>query len=123
MGKMLERLSAMGFALLFMQPLQAQDLEAQTKALRVISAFAAETCNHFALEGNSTSLELSGDVKAQLQGLIAQVAGLGITGAGKYKNDAFKNILHEQLADALKTSSTCKLEVFKVLQEKMVLQH
>jgi hypothetical protein len=123
-GKTLERLSAMGFALLFMHPLKAQDLEAQTKALRVISAFAAETCgNPLALEGNSTSLELSGDVKAQLQGLIAQVAGLGITGAGKYKNDAFKNVLREQLAEALKSNSTCKLEVFKLLQEKMILQH
>ena len=123
-GEMRGLVSAIGFCLLSIQPLKAQDFEAQTRALRTISAFAAETCgNPLALEGNSTDLELSGDVKAQLQGLIAQVAGLGITGAGKYKSDAFKNVLHEQLADALKDNATCKLKVFEVLQEKMVPQH
>ena len=116
-------LSAIGFSLLFIQPLEAQDLEAQTKALRAISAFAAETCgNSLALEGTATNLELSGDVKAQLQGLVARVADLGMTGAGKYKSDAFKNVLHEQLAEALKDNATCKLKVFELLQEKMVLQ-
>ena len=114
-------LSAIGFSLLFMQPLKAQDLEGQTKALRAISAFAADTCgNPLALEGKATDLELSGDVKAQLQGLVARVADLGMTGAGKYKDKDFKNVLHEQLAEALKNNATCKLKVFEVLQEKMV---
>jgi len=116
--------SAVGFCLLSMRPLQAQDLEAQTKALRAINAFAADTCgNSLALEGSSSELELSGDVKAQLQGLVAQVAGLGIAGAGKYKSDAFKSVLHEQLAQALKDNATCRLKVFEVLQERMVPQH
>jgi hypothetical protein len=121
-GKTLGWLSAaMGFALFLMQPLGAQDIEAQTKALKAISAFAAETCgNPLALEGHATDLELSGDVKAQLQGLVARVADLGVTGAGKYKSNDFKNVLHEQLADALKDSATCKLKVFEVLQDKMV---
>ena len=91
--------------------------------MRAISAFAAETCgNSLALEGTATNLELSGDVKAQLQGLVARVADLGMTGAGKYKSDAFKNVLHEQLAEALKDNATCKLKVFELLQEKMVPQ-
>jgi hypothetical protein len=122
-GKTPVRLSALGLVLLFMQPLKAQDLEAQTKALRAISAFAAETCgNPVALEGSSTNLELSGDVKAQLRGLVAQVADLGVAGAGKYKNDAYKNVLHEQLAEALKDNATCKLKVFELLHEKMIPQ-
>jgi hypothetical protein len=116
-------LSAIGFSLLFIQPLKAQDLEGQTKALRAISAFAAETCgDHLALEGQATHLELSGEVKAQLQGLVTRVADLGMTGAGKYKSDAFKNVLHEQLAEALKDNANCKLKVFELLQEKMVPQ-
>lgn len=116
-------LSAIGFSLLLIQPSRAQDLEGQTKALTAIGAFAAETCgNRLALEGNATDLELSGDVKAQLQGLVARVADLGMTGAGKYKSDSFKNVLHEQLAEALKDNATCKLKVFELLQEKMVPQ-
>jgi hypothetical protein len=117
-------LCVVGFFLLFVQPLKAQDLDAQTKALRAISAFAAETCgNPVAFEGTSTNLELSGDIKAQLQGLVAQVAAVGMTGAGKYKSDAFKNVLHEQLAEALKDNATCRLKVFELLQQKMVPQH
>jgi hypothetical protein len=120
----LGRLSAIGFCVLLTQPLQAQDIEAQTKALRAISAFAAETCgNPVALEGNSSNLELSGEVKSKLQGLIAQVADVGITGAGKYKRDDYKNVLQTQLSDALKDNATCKLKVFEVLQEKMIAQH
>src|SRR6266852_4439056 len=101
----------------------AQDLEAQTKALGVISAFAAETCgNPVPLEGGRTHLELSGDVKAQLAGVIAKVVDLGGTAAAKYANDEYKNVLHEQLAQTLKDASNCRLEVFKLLQEKMIVQ-
>ena len=116
-------LSVIGFSLLLLQPSRAQDLDGQAKALRAISAFAAETCGSpLALEGSATNLELSGEIKAQLQGLVARVADVGMTGAGKYKSGAFKNVLHEQLAEALKDAATCKLKVFELLQEKMVPQ-
>jgi hypothetical protein len=46
-----------------------------------------------------------------------------MTGAGKYKSEAFKNVLHEQLGEALKDNATCKLKVFELLQQKMVPQH
>jgi hypothetical protein len=102
---------------------RADDLKAQVEALNAISVFAGQTCGDpVPLVGRSDHLELSGDIKAQLAGVIAKVADLGISGAGKYKNENFKNVLHEQLAQTLKDGANCKLEVFKVLQEKMIIQ-
>ncbi|HKA19915.1 MAG TPA: hypothetical protein VKN18_16615, partial [Blastocatellia bacterium] len=102
-------------------PAIADDLEAQMRALKIISSFAGETCGEaLPLEGSSTHVELSGDVKAQLAGVIAKVADLGISGAGKYKDDKFKSVLHEQLAEAFRDRANCKLKVFEVLQEKMI---
>jgi hypothetical protein len=102
---------------------RADDLKAQVEALNAINAFAGQTCGDpLPFDGRSDHLELSGDIKAQLAGVIAKVADLGISGAGKYKNESFKNVMHEQLAQALKDGANCKLEVFKVLQEKMIMQ-
>jgi hypothetical protein len=123
-GKTPARLFTAGLVLVLLQPIKAQDLEVQTKALKAISAFAADTCgNSLALEGQSSNLELSGEIKAQLQGLVAQVAGLGVTGAGKYTGGSYKNVLQAQLADALQNNATCRLKVFELLQEKMIPQH
>lgn len=77
-------------------------------------------CGNTSQTGHSSALELSGDAKAQLQGLVAQIAGLGLTGAGKYKRDDYKYVLHEQLAKALADNASCRLRVFELLQEKMI---
>jgi hypothetical protein len=104
-------------------PVNADDLAAQAQALKVISSFASETCGSaIPLEGDNKHLELSGDVKAELAGIVKKVADLGISGAGKYQSDQFKNVLHEQLAQALQDTSKCKLRVFELLQEKMIYQ-
>jgi len=101
----------------------ADDLKAQVEALNAITNFAAQTCGDpVPLTGRSDHLELSGDVKAQLAGVIAKIADLGISGAGKYRSENFQNVLHEELAQTLKDRSNCKLEVFKLLQEKMIIQ-
>ena len=98
----------------------AQDIESQAHALKVISAFAAETCGTVATEGGVKKLELSGDAKAQLDGVIAKVVNAGISGAAKYQQEDYKNVLHEQLAQVLSQSANCRLDVFKMLQEKMI---
>jgi hypothetical protein len=108
-------------ALLLMPLANAQDLEAQSKALKVIADFAADTCGPAVpIEGKSRKLELSGDVKAQLDGVISKVVNAGISGAGKYQQQEYKNVLQEQLAQVLTQGANCRLDVFKLLQEKMI---
>jgi hypothetical protein len=117
--------SAMAFAfsvtLLFVPRANAQDLDAQTRALKVIGDFATETCGTAVpTEGSSRKLELSGDAKAQLDGVISKVINAGISGAGKYQQQEYKNVLQEQLAQVLGQGANCRLDVFKLLQEKMI---
>jgi hypothetical protein len=98
----------------------AQDLETQARALKVIRETAADICNTIAQEGGSQVVELSGDVKAKLGGAVAKIADLGVQGAGKYKSEEFRGPLHHELAAAIKDNATCRLEVLKLLQEKML---
>jgi hypothetical protein len=98
----------------------ADDLETQARALRLIRETAADICNTIAQEGSSQSLELSGDVKAKLGGAVTKMADLGIEGAGKYRTEEFKGPLQQELARAIKDNANCRLEVLKLLQEKML---
>lgn len=98
----------------------ADDLDAQAKALIVIRETAADICNTVAQEGSSQETELSGDVKAKLGGVVAKIANLGFEGAGKYTSTEYKGVLQQQLTTALQNNADCKLNVFKLLQEKMI---
>jgi hypothetical protein len=99
----------------------ASDLESQVKALAAIREFANDLCGTYKTEGSSSSLELSGDAQTKLGGTIARVLNLGIEGAAQYRSEVFKNLLQKDLATILQKSTDCKLDVFKLLQEKMIL--
>jgi hypothetical protein len=98
----------------------ADDLDTQRRALQLISDTAADICSTVAREGSHESAELSGDVKAKLGGVIGKVANLGIEGAGKYVSGEYKNVLQTDLAALIQSNTNCRLDVFKLLQEKMI---
>lgn len=98
----------------------AQDLETKQKALDAIARFAAETCNVVSTHGEADSMEVKGDVRAQLSGLAAKLADLGISGSGTIKNERYQNVLQSDLAAALKDNANCKLEVFKSLKNELL---
>jgi hypothetical protein len=93
---------------------------AQIEALEAIKKAAAEICNTVTTEGSSQNVELSGQVKSQLEGVVSNVAGLGIEGAGKYNSSQFKNVLQQDLAKVLQHNTECKRDVFTILQAKML---
>jgi hypothetical protein len=98
----------------------ADDLQQQTEALKLIRDTAADICNSIPLEGSSRTVELSGDAKAKLNGTLAKIADLGIEGAAKYKNEQFKGVLQTELATAIKSNADCKLQVLKMLTDKLL---
>lgn len=102
------------------QDLYAQDLAEKEKALNDIANFADRICNNLPLTGSGEDLELSGDAKAELNGLINKLVSLGIHGAVKYKKTNYENVLQKDLATSLKDSANCKLEVFRELKSKML---
>jgi hypothetical protein len=98
----------------------SQAIEAQARALTLITDAADKICGIVSHAGNSQSLKVKGDVKAQLNGLIRQLADLGITGAIDYSADQYQEVIQSDLATTIQRNAECKLRVFDKLQEKMI---
>jgi hypothetical protein len=98
----------------------AESLEAQTEALSLITKTANDICSIVSHAGNYESLKVKGDVKAELNGLIKQLADLGVSGAADFSSEHFENVLRDQLASTIERNAECKLKVFNSLQEKMI---
>ena len=97
------------------------ELEKQQAALNIIADFADRICNKIPLIGNAENLELSGEAKAELKGLLKKVADIGIEGAAKYQKSNYGNVLQKDLANLINESSKCKQEVWKDLKGKLIV--
>lgn len=93
------------------------------EALNIVADFADRICKNIPLEGTGSDLELSGNAKAELSGLINKIADLGIEGAAKYNSSKYQGLLQKDLATVLKNSMDCKLEVFKSLKDGLFITH
>lgn len=97
-----------------------ETLAMQRTALKDITDAAERICNSIPLSGTSQSAELSGQAKAEVNGVIKKVAELGVQGAGKYQTSEFSNVLQRDLAQAIQTNANCKQTVFSVLVDRMI---
>ena len=111
---------ALAVALSFSLPANSvaaqSSLAEQEQALKMIADFADRICKDIPLTGGG--LELTGKAKAELRGIFRKIAELGLEGAAKYQN--YEGVIQKDLAKALKDSSTCKLEVFRELKDKIL---
>lgn len=98
-----------------------QDIEVQARALKLITDTAYSICNNVRAEGSSDSERISGDVRAQLDGLIGKLINTGITGAGSYNADHYVGLIQKDLPKALTDNAACKTNIFEKLQP-MVFQ-
>jgi len=98
----------------------SQSLDAQARVLSLITDAADKICGIVNHAGNSQSMKVKGDIKAQLNGLIKQLADLGITGAIDYSADQYQEVIQSDLAATIQHNAECKLRVFDKLQEKMI---
>lgn len=96
---------------------QADDTKA---ALDEIAGFAERVCATAPAKGASSDLELSGQTNAELKGLVSKVAGLGISGAAKYKSEESEGVLQKDLAPLLSKSADCRERVTMKLIEKLI---
>ncbi|QOZ33255.1 hypothetical protein XH92_17550 [Bradyrhizobium sp. CCBAU 53421] len=99
---------------------QSQAIDAQAKALDLITNAADRICSIVNQAGSSESLNVKGEVKAQLSGLIRQLAELGINGAADFNSDQYVGVIRTDLATAIKDNAQCKFNVFDKLQAKMI---
>jgi hypothetical protein len=99
---------------------QPEPIDAQAKALALITDAADRLCSIVKQAGSSQSLKVQGDVKAQLNGLIRQLVDAGISGAADFNADQYEGVIHADLAAAIEHNADCKLKVFDTLQAKMI---
>jgi hypothetical protein len=88
--------------------------------LKEISDAAERLCADVSQSGSANTTQMTGDVKAELNGLAKRLANLGISGTGSITSTEYQGVLQGQLAATLKDVRDCKLRVFDVLQRKLV---
>jgi hypothetical protein len=91
-----------------------------TQALNEISGTADRICGNVAQSGHATSRQVSGEVTAELNGLVKRLADLGIKGNGSLNSTEYEGVLQPELRLALTDVRACKVHVFDILQEKMI---
>lgn len=96
------------------------DFDTNQRALDMIRDFAEGLCDTVQTKGNSQYISLSGTAKTELRGVIKKVADLGIQGAAKYQSADYEGVLQADLAKLLSNQTTCKLEVWRDLKDKLI---
>jgi hypothetical protein len=96
------------------------DLETAQKALGLISDTASKLCQDIPLDSSSKIVDLSGKAKADVSWLLKGLVDFGIDGAGQYRQEESRNVLQKDLASALATSTDCKLQVLRILQDRLL---
>lgn len=95
-------------------------LTSQQQALKDIQEFANNICTRVPLTSSSTKVELNGQAKAELDGIVKKLANLGISGAANYKSVESINVLQTELASMLKHSDDCRERMANKLIDKLI---
>jgi hypothetical protein len=114
------RHAAVGLAMLLPSAVTSADAPDYSQALKEIIVTADQICGTVATSGQSSDLQMKGDVKAQLSGLARKLADLGISGTGDITSANYQGILQAQLAATLKDERECKLAVFTSLKDVLL---
>ena len=88
--------------------------------LREISNTAERLCGDVSQSGSATTSQVTGDVKAELNGLAKKLANLGIAGTGSITSNEYQGVLREQLTAALKDARDCRISIFDKLEKKLL---
>jgi len=99
-------------------PVLAQEQTAQE--LELISKTANEICQTIPLEYTYSGVQLTGDAKAKVGGLVGKFVDLGLSGTGESESTHTTGILEQDLVKAIGNSNDCKLSVFKTLERDLL---
>jgi hypothetical protein len=92
----------------------------QQKALDAITLTADRICNVVKMEGSAQNEKVSGQVKAELNGLAKRLADLGVSGSAEMDTSEYHGLLQQDLTLALKDNAACKQHVFDKLSDKLL---
>lgn len=117
-------LRLVGFAILWQvtagtaAPAQSLNLE----ALHEIDAFAESFCGKFLTEGNTNSVEVTGQAEADLKGLLNKLADLGVSGTATINTESYAGVLREDVRGTMQDSRECKLMIWNDLKATVAQQ-
>lgn len=100
--------------------LSADNSDETQKALTMLTDFANSVCKDIPLEGKGESIELTGSAKIKLNELLEKLATTNIEGSGKFSKENYKNVKQQDLLNALKQSTDCKLEIIKLFKNDIL---
>ena len=88
--------------------------------IQIIKDAAAAICNTVRdARGKKSDVQIQGDIKAQLGGLVGKLADAGITGSGSLRTEEFEGISREATASALGDDRLCRERVFNRMFDKL----
>lgn len=99
---------------------RAIDLEKQKQALNIIKEFADGICSNISTQGSVSSVEVSLEARVELSKLLSKMADIGVGGSSNHHNGEWSGILQKDLAGILLKNMDCKLEVVKLLNERIL---
>ena len=118
LGKICNSLIVSAFLVLIPVLSVAQTLNIE--ALKEIEKFAESFCGQYLTEGESEALKISGEAKAELDGLIGRLVDLGVKGAADLDSKRYVGVLQEDVRGALQDARKCKLALWNDLKEAVV---
>jgi hypothetical protein len=91
----------------------AQDID--TKALKIIEEWVDGFCGKVPMQGNSSSLDLSGQGKVEISPLLKKLSDVGLQGTAKYHSSQYEGFLQKDLLEATRDRTKCKFKALDFL--------
>jgi hypothetical protein len=102
-------------------PTHAQDLMPQAKALQLIEDAANKLCTSIDTKVTADKLELTGEAKAVVSGVLSKLVNVGVDSAAKYQKSKSNGVLQQDLASAISKNDDCRLTVLEMLKDDLLV--
>lgn len=108
------------FSALFFMAESASAAQVDPQQIELIKNTAASICDVVnEAKGKKSDIQIKGDVKAQLSGLIGKVVDIGAGGAGTITQNEFEGLSQDATATALIGAQGCRERVFNKMFDKL----
>jgi hypothetical protein len=95
-----------------------QSTPQQIQMIKDTAGFICDTVKD--AKGQKTDVELEGDIKAQVNGLVGKLADLGGSAKGKLTHEQFEGLSRDATAAALEGDRGCRERVFDKMYDRLV---
>lgn len=95
---------------------QAQTLEQQQKAFKVVADFADRYCKAPPTGGSSNKIELNATLQADFASIVKKLLNLGVLGAAKFEHTSYTGVLPQDAAKLYTDYNSCRNTIWTDLK-------